>query len=317
MSKSISAVVRCLNEVAHIERLVAGMRAQSVKIDELIFVDSGSTDGTLELIHRFGDKVVHIDRSEFSFGRSLNRGIEAATGDLVLICSAHVYPSHDDWVEKLADAFNDEKVVYAYGRQLGDHRTKFSEERVMKSWFPPTSIPNQTHPFANNANAMLRRDVWLDHQFDETLTGLEDVAWASYVQSRGYAVAYCANAPVYHVHEESWSTVRNRYRREAIAYRRIFPESSMSALRAIRLFLSSVTMDALAVLRNRRMASPGEILRFRANQFYGAWKGFADDMPDAELLARFYYPRRTGVQADPLDGQRLDYSSLLQLQVDG
>ncbi|WP_431840190.1 glycosyltransferase family 2 protein [Gordonia hongkongensis] len=310
MTKSVTAVVRCLNEVDHIERLVTGMRAQSVPVDELIFVDSGSTDGTLELIERFGDIVVHIERSEFSFGRSLNRGISAASGDLVLVCSAHVYPSHDDWVEQLRNAFDDDTVAYAYGRQIGDHRTKFSEERVMRSWFPPTSIDRQPHPFANNANSMLRRDVWATHGFDETLTGLEDVAWASYVQSQGYAVSYRANAPVYHVHEEDWTTVRNRYRREAIAYKRIFPDSGMTVGRAGVLFGSSVIMDSLAAVRNQRRVSPSDIVMFRANQFFGAWKGFADDMPDAELLSRFYYPRRTGVKADTLNGRILNYDEL-------
>ncbi|MEP9390785.1 glycosyltransferase [Gordonia sp. VNK1] len=303
----ISAVVRCLNEIEHIERLVFGLRAQSLPIDELIFVDSGSTDGTLELIEDLGDIVVHIDRSEFSFGRSLNRGISQASGDLVLICSAHVYPSHDDWVEQMARMFDNGRIAYVYGRQIGDHRTKFSELRVMKSWFPPVSTAAQSHPFANNANAMLRRSVWCERGFDEYLTGLEDIEWARYVQGIGFELAYCATAPVFHVHEENWSTIRNRYRREAMAYKKMFPGAEMAAVQAMRLACSSVILDLLASLKSRTAVSPLEVVQFRMNQFYGTWKGYASGMPDAELISRLYYPRRTGVEADSMNGRALSY----------
>ncbi|WP_290727317.1 glycosyltransferase family 2 protein [Gordonia sp. UBA6683] len=303
----ISAVVRCLNEVDHIDRLVFGLRSQTLKVDEIVFVDSGSTDGTLEVIERLGDVIVHIDPSEFSFGRSLNLGIQHASGDLVLICSAHVYPSHDNWVEKLAEPFAKPDVAYVYGRQIGDHRTKFSEVRVMKSWFPPVSSDAQSYPFANNANAMIRRSVWAEREFDETLTGLEDIEWARYVLESDKSLAYSATACVYHVHEESWAKIRNRYRREAIAYKRIFPSSDMSLLSAVSLFVSSVCLDILASVKARQRASLSNIVLFRMNQFIGAWRGFADGLPDAQLLARFYYPRRTGVAAEVPEGRALMY----------
>lgn len=304
----ISVVVRCLNEAAHVETLIEGLKKQSTPVHEIIFVDSGSTDGTLEIIERLADKVLHIDRSEFSFGRSLNRGIAAASGELVLICSAHVYPLYDDWVGRLAAHFDRPTVAYAYGRQVGDHRTKYSEAQVMSTWFPAKSIPKQAIAFANNANSMIRRDVWLDRPFDEGLTGLEDVAWAKATLESGLDLAYDAGASVHHVHEESWSIIRNRYRREAIAYKRIMQEDDMTALSAARLAFINIVRDYASAWRDGVLVSNfREIPTFRISQFYGAWQGFSQRLPEAELLSRFYYPKSSIESEETFHGVRIEY----------
>ena len=122
----ISVVIRSYNEDEHIERLLLGLEAQRVKAHEIILVDSGSTDRTVEIARRYVDEIVPIDKAEFTFGRALNRGIEAASGDICVFPSAHVYPLYDTWLEKLAAPFRDARVVLAYGRQSGNHLNKFS-----------------------------------------------------------------------------------------------------------------------------------------------------------------------------------------------
>jgi len=66
--------------------------------------DSGSTDA---IAAQYGAKVEHIPPAEFTFGRSLNRGLAAATCDLVVIASAHIYPVYPDWLERLLEPFQD------------------------------------------------------------------------------------------------------------------------------------------------------------------------------------------------------------------
>ena len=106
MSK-LSIVIRCYNEEEHIGRLLSGIMQQTVKDVEVVIVDSGSTDATLSIASRYPIRVVHIAPQEFSFGRSLNRGCAAATGDILVFASAHVYPLYDDWLEKLVRPFDD------------------------------------------------------------------------------------------------------------------------------------------------------------------------------------------------------------------
>ena len=69
---------------------------------------------------------------------------------------------------------------------------------------PEQSDLNQDHPFCNNANAAIRRSVWERFRYDETLTGLEDLAWARQVISAGFRIAYKADAEVVHVHRNNF-----------------------------------------------------------------------------------------------------------------
>lgn len=291
-ARRVSAVIRAYNEGKHIGRLLKGLEQQTAKLHEIVLVDSGSTDDTVAIAQAAGCTVVHIDKSEFSFGRALNRGCAAASGDILLFASAHVYPVYDTYVEHLVGAFDRKGVAIAYGRQVGDERTKFSEARVMLKWFPPQNIWDQGHPFSNNANAAVLKSVWREAEYDETLTGLEDLDFAQKALDKGYKVAYVADAPVVHVHEETWGITRNRYRREAIAYARIVEGSAMSLPRAMGLALSNIAGDYLDAAKAHRLRSNVVgIPLFRSAQFIGAWEGFrTPDHVSSRLLERFYYP---------------------------
>lgn len=92
MSLTVSVVIRALNEAEHIGKLLAGLEQQTRRPDEIILVDSGSTDATVEIAERFGLRLLTIAPQDFTFGRSLNLGCEAATGDVLLIASAMSIP---------------------------------------------------------------------------------------------------------------------------------------------------------------------------------------------------------------------------------
>lgn len=309
--RRVSAVIRAYNEAKHIGRLLEGFEKQTVKPDEIILVDSGSTDATVAIAKATGCQIVHIDKSEFSFGRALNRGCAAATGGILLFNSAHVYPLYNTHVEHLISAFDRDGVGIAYGRQVGDERTKFSEARVMLKWFPNRNIWDQGHPFSNNANAAVLTSAWQELQYDESLTGLEDLDFAKRALARGYKIAYVADAPIVHVHEETWGVIRNRYRREAMAYARIVEGSKMSLHGAIGLSLSNIASDyAHAVKAHRLSENMLGIPMFRFAQFIGAWQGFREpNHISAQLREHFYYPPDPGSHVAPAEpGRKIEYS---------
>ena len=311
MPRRVSVVIRAYNEGAHLGRLLAGLDRQTIKPDEIIVVDSGSADGTVAIATAAGCRIVNIDKREFSFGRSLNYGCRAATGDVLLIMSAHVYPIYDTYVENMLRGFDEGGATIVYGRQVGDHRTKFSESRIMLKWFPEQSIWDQGHPFSNNANAAVLKSAWEKYRYDEELTGLEDLEFAHRLIGDGGKVAYVAESPVVHVHEETWEIIRNRYRREAIAYRKIMPEDEMSALRATRLAIANMVSDYwFAARSNNLLANLFGIPRFRFAQFYGAWEGFRTRGNVSEqLLRRFYYPTELAKPAPGISlGHEIDYA---------
>jgi len=306
-----SVVIRALNEERYIGRLLAGLAHQTVQPDEIILVDSGSTDATVDIAEHYGVKIVRIPKDQFSFGRSLNWGCEAATGDVLFLLSAHVYPVYDTYIEHMLKPLENESTAVAYGRQVGDRRTKYSESRIMLKWFPEESLWDQGHPFSNNANAAVRRSVWAELRYDEELTGLEDLEFAGRAIGKGQAISYVAEAPVVHVHEETWNRIRNRYRREAIAYSRIVGEERMTVLDAARLAAANVATDYWHAIRDRAIGSNfASIPAFRAAQFFGAWEGFRSEAAISdELRKRFYYPTdlsRSATLEEP--GKRIPYN---------
>jgi rhamnosyltransferase len=311
----ISIVIRSYNEDEHIERLLLGIRAQRRQPHEVILVDSGSTDRTVEIARRYVDKVVSIDKAEFTFGRALNRGIAASTGDICVFPSAHVYPLYDTWLERLIAPFQNERVVLSYGRQSGNHLNKFSEHRIFARWFPADSVCPQPSYFCNNANCAIRRSVWEARPYDETLTGLEDLAWAKAAQAGGGWIAYAADAAIVHVHDETWAQVHNRYRREAIAMRRIDEHARFTIFDFVGLLGSNIAADiGAAFSRGVLLRELKSIFLFRYNQMLGTYRGY-NDPPEvsSHLRARFYYPTRPHEERlaeDEHARHRIDYEAL-------
>lgn len=288
-----SIVIRAYNEAKHIGRLLEGISQQTLQDVEIILVDSGSTDDTLTVAARYPVKVVHIRPQDFTFGHSLNRGIAAASSELIVIASAHVYPVYPDWLEHLLAPFDDPQIGLTYGRQRGDGRTKFSEGQVFERWFPAQSQSRQYHPFCNNANAAIRRALWRQHPYDETLPGLEDLAWATWMMEQGRALSYVAEAEIIHVHEETPRGVYNRYRREAMAFKRIFPQERFHLWNFVGLFLSNALSDSFhAVQQEKFLASLKSIFWFRLMQFWGTYCGYRQSgLLTWQLRQTFYYPR--------------------------
>lgn len=218
-----SVVIRCYNEEKYIGKLLHGISQQNAFEVEIILVDSGSSDGTLAIASRYPIKITTIKPDEFSFGRSLNLGCANATKEFIVIASAHVYPLYKNWLKKLLTPFNNPLVGLVYGRQIGGKVTKFSEHQVFAKWFPEATNADQNHPFCNNANAAIRRNLWEKYPYDERLTGLEDLDWAQRIMRAGHKIVYQSQAAVAHIHNEFYRQIYNRYRREAIALKRIFP----------------------------------------------------------------------------------------------
>src|SRR5512147_1563001 len=172
-----SIVIRAYNEEKHIGRLLEGIRQQTLQDVEIILFDSGSTDRTVSVAESFGARVVRIPSAEFTFGRSLNFGLRAATREWVVIASAHAYPVYPDWLESLLRPFEEESIALTYGKQRGPETAHFSEQQIYHQWYPDVSKPRQLTAFCNNANAAIRKSLWEKNLYDETLTGLEDLAW--------------------------------------------------------------------------------------------------------------------------------------------
>lgn len=288
-----SIIIRAYNEEKHIGRLLEGIRHQTLKDVEVILVDSGSTDSTVEIAESYGARVVRIPSEEFTFGRSLNYGVREARSEYLIIASAHVYPVYPDWLASLLHPLLDEQVALSYGKQRGPKSAKFSEKQIFHQWFPETGKYRQETAFCNNANAAIRKSLWKKNPYDESLTGLEDLAWAKWAREQGYAIAYIPEAEVVHTHHETPHGVFNRYRREAMAFKKIYPESNFSIYDFIRLMITNIASDLWHAVRERALwKSIASIFWFRWMQFHGTRLGHRESsLITPELRETFYYAR--------------------------
>jgi len=288
-----SIVIRAYNEEKYIGRLLEGIRQQTLKDVEIILVDSGSTDSTISIAESFAARIVRIPSDEFTFGRSLNSGVRAATREFVVIASAHVYPVYPDWLESLLRPLADDRVALTYGKQRGPEYAKFSEQQIFHQWYPDVSKPRQDTAFCNNANAAIRKGLWEQNPYDETFTGLEDLAWAKWVKEQGYDISYVAEAETIHVHNETARGVFNRYRREAMAFKRMYPESHFSVYDFLRLTAMNILSDLWHAAGERVLwKNIASIFWFRYMQFHGTRLGYRESgLLTPQLRETFYYAR--------------------------
>lgn len=314
MTPDVSIIIRCYNEEKHIARLLSGILAQNRKDVEIILVDSGSDDATIAIASNYPVEVVKIAPEKFSFGYSLNQGCAVANGKYLVFASAHVYPVYEDWISRLLKPFNDENVALSYGKQRGDSQTKYSEHQIFHKWFPDISCLDQKSPFCNNANAAIRKDLWENEKYDEQLTGLEDLDWARKAIDSGLTIAYVSEAEVIHVHEESFADIFNRYRREAIALRHIYPDEFLSIWDTIKLSAANIWNDYLdAWHENVLSRNIISIPAFRLMQFIGGYRGGKESgIVSSVLKEKFYYPRGMHRKSSdmPLKQNSIDYSSI-------
>jgi len=271
-----SIVIRTLNEDRYLDELLTTIaRQETGDLEwEVVLVDSGSTDATLKIAKQHDCRIFHITREQFSFGRSLNMGCEAARGDMLVLISGHCVPADRLWLQALCKPIADGVVDYTYGRQLGGPESFYSERRIFAKYFPECSEVPQQGFYCNNANSALSRSAWLQHRFDEELTGLEDMELARRLIQAGGKVGYVAEAAVYHHHNETWRIVKRRFEREAIALQYIMPQVHIRKRDLVRYVCSSIWLDLWSAWKESVFTrNAWEIFQYRRLQYWGSYVG--------------------------------------------
>src|ERR1700726_348071 len=93
-------------------------RQKGVEPFELIVVDSGSTDETLELLRRFPVRLEQIPPESFHHSRTRNFAAGLAKGEILVFLSQDAIPASEKWLNTMISNFDDPTVGAVYGRQL-------------------------------------------------------------------------------------------------------------------------------------------------------------------------------------------------------
>ncbi|PLT35752.1 glycosyltransferase family 2 protein [Bacillus sp. V5-8f] len=216
--KSISIIIPTLNGEQELKRLLPLIPEREKT--ELIIVDSSSEDRTREIAATFGAKVMTVDRRDFNHGGTRNLAAKEASGDILVYLTQDALLFDEHSIDRLAQAFQDEKVGVAYGRQLPHQNAgvfgrfarmfNYSEISSIKTIADKKKYGLKT-VFTSNSFAAYRRDL-LEKVggFPTNVILGEDMYVAAKIALTGYSIAYEAEAKVYHSHDYS---IREEFQR--------------------------------------------------------------------------------------------------------
>lgn len=257
----VSIIVLTKNGRPYLERLLPTVVAQACQVSgELIAVDSGSVDGTLELLQRFPVRIARIPPEDFHHARTRNFAARLAMGRILVLLSQDAIPASGKWLESMIKNFEDPQVGAVYGRQRpkpgsSSERqealdTVYGEVRVVKDPAHRNGLGYRFYHFSD-ANAAIRRSVWEKTQFPEDLKVFEDLGLAKRVLDGGWKIVYEPKAVVIHSHDHNTLGLLKRYFDIGYTLRRLkiwdAPGTRKSLLR-----------DAFRMLKEKVRRSPSD-----------------------------------------------------------
>ncbi len=165
----ITVITAVLNNKRTILEALESVLSQTYHNVEHIVIDGGSTDGTVEVVRSFGDKIEKfVSEPDEGIYDALNKGLSLATGDVVGFLNSDDVYAHDRVLEKIVRAFQHENADSVYGDLnyvQRDDITKvvrhwkshgFSQKKLRQGWMPP-------HP-----TFYLKREIYLKHGMFDT-----------------------------------------------------------------------------------------------------------------------------------------------------
>ena len=203
--RTVGVVIRTLNESELIGRCLETLGAQRGEFDlDVLVVDSGSTDATVEIAQEHSARIATLSPADFDYSKALNLGIEQVRGEIVISISAHAVPVDNGWLEQLTSHFADPNVAGVFTRQIPWPGSPWQEVHRLGHQFGPIrrtySEADVAEVVFSNAASAIRRSAWSEHRF--TLPAVEDIDWARRVLSAGWTIVYEPDVSVFHSHHE-------------------------------------------------------------------------------------------------------------------
>lgn len=212
----ISIVIPVKNGAATIDNCIQSIRRQTIYPDcEIVVIDSGSTDTTLDRLEKYDVKLIQIPPKSFNHGATRNLGVKHSSGDFVVMTVQDAIATDEFWLERMIKHFQDTEVAGVCGQQIVPH----DADKNPHEWFRPQSVskvievqfknredfdklsPKEQRKVCgwDDVNAMYRKSVLEQIPFESVAFG-EDMLWAKTALSHRYKLVYDQSARVNHYH---------------------------------------------------------------------------------------------------------------------
>ncbi|MCU4165563.1 glycosyltransferase family 2 protein [Carboxylicivirga caseinilyticus] len=212
----ISIIIPVKNGIATINACLHAIFSQTL-IDqtEVIIIDSGSTDGTLDIISQYPVRLYQIPPEAFNHGTTRNYGISLAKGDYIMMTVQDAIAPDEYWLEIMHSHFSDDKLAGVCGMQ----RIPQLQSINPFEWTRAINLPEiRAYQFKNindfnelspstkreicgwdNVNSMYRKTILTSYPFEPVKFG-EDIRWAISIIKEGFKILYDPHAKVAHYH---------------------------------------------------------------------------------------------------------------------
>jgi rhamnosyltransferase len=218
-----SVVIPTRNGDATLPALLDSIWSQQTRgFVEIIAVDSGSSDGTLDLLAWKATGVIEVEPSAFDHGTTRNLAIARARGEFIVLLAQDARLTGENCLEALAHPFSSNPMLAGtFARQLPRAGASALTRHYHARWIASAAEQRcadldggqeeleRMSPAArlalctfDNVASCIRRSVWEQYPF-KTAPIAEDLEWAKEVLVRGYSLAFVPEAVVEHSHERS------------------------------------------------------------------------------------------------------------------
>lgn len=296
----VSIIMRSFNEGWALRETLPALKAQEYRHWELIVIDSGSTDGSVELIRAAEPKhFIQIEHRTYNPSRVMNHGMELARSGFGIFLNADATPQGPTWLRPLVNALRDPLAAAVFGRQVPrpdcqavfahDYERCFGRDRESARW----------DHFFSMVSSGLRKDIWERRGFLEKMQYSEDDEYTRWCRAHGYNVVYVPESVVMHSHNYTPQQAYQRSFGEAKALAAVW-EGSPADFNWPRTVLCGWLNDARRDLgfcaRTRRLHEWPHAARIRWEQrraklsgFREGWKFYRGNKegPAHETRARF------------------------------
>ena len=288
MSDPLATIIlRSYNEGWALKETLPALRAQDYKNWELIVIDSGSTDGSAELIRAFNPRhFKQIQPHEYNPSRVMNWGMQMAQSNFCIFLNADATPQGERWLRPLVTALQNSKTAAVFSRQIPrpdcqavyacDYDRCFGAQRESVNW----------DHFFSMVSSGLRKDIWCKRGFLEKLQYAEDDEYTRWAKGQGYDVVYVPESVVMHSHNYTPAQAYKRSFGDARALAASWKEDPnyFNAWRTLGLgWLSDFRHDVAFCARHGRWTELPHAAQIRWHQRRGKLDGFRTGWKDYRL----------------------------------
>ena len=228
----VTVAIPVLNGARYLDEVLSAVRSQELPSGhelEILVIDSGSSDDSIEIARRHGAVVHEIPQSEFSHGGTRNLAMKLARGEHVAFITQDATPAHSRWLAALLEGFSRaDDVALVFGphepRPDASHMIKCEMERHFALWpdgdvqhldrSPQGLLDYRAYPgkisFFSDVNGCVARWAWERVPYREVPYAEDQLLGREMIEAGFYKV-YMAEAAVFHSHDYPTTQFFRRY----------------------------------------------------------------------------------------------------------